>query len=228
MVFSQHSLQQLLIRAYRIGPDQIVVPSWIRNQRYDIEATLSPTATQEQALQMLQKLLADRLRLELHHETQMLLAYELSVDARGLKMRKTQRPDAKPYQGGLPSAGPDGFPEIPEGFGGIVGLFSQGTHRRTFVAVPMDQLVTQLTFDFGESGAGGYIPAHIVNKSDLEGRFDFRLEYTVAEGFGAGPLGGGPELMEALEKQAGLKLQKTKLPMDVLVIDSVQREPTEN
>jgi uncharacterized protein (TIGR03435 family) len=159
----------------------------------------------------------------------MLPAYELSIAPGGLKMRTTTRPEAPLMQsGGLPTTDRDGFPVIPEGYGGMAARISNGTHRRTYVSFPMDLLVTQFGMDFLEIGPGGALPAHIIDKSGLTGRYDFRLEYDVPEGFGANPLGGGPELMNALEKQAGLKLVKTKAPMDVLIIDSAERVPSEN
>jgi uncharacterized protein (TIGR03435 family) len=78
----------------------------------------------------------------------------------------------------------------------------------------------------------------IIDKTSLPGLFDVRFEF-VPEGVSpapavagaTAPLGasdpGGPFLREAVEQQLGLKLESAKGPVDVLVIDSVQR-PTEN
>ncbi len=73
----------------------------------------------------------------------------------------------------------------------------------------------------------------ITDRTGLTGRYDFTLEYASAQGFGGAlraPVGDqdpGPDLFEALEKQLGLKLEKTKAPLDVLVIDHVEK-PDEN
>ena len=100
--------------------------------------------------------------------------------------------------------------------------------------------------------AGGYIQgATVYDETGLEGAFDFTLNFSVAGmgmmgGPGRGGRGGGegisgspglPDasepsggitLSEAIEKQLGLKLEQTKRPAQVLVIDHIEPKPTEN
>jgi uncharacterized protein (TIGR03435 family) len=82
-------------------------------------------------------------------------------------------------------------------------------------------------------GGGGPTPS-VVDKTGLAGEFEFKLEFagptqTEASGAGESGGGGGQTLFTALEKQLGLKLEKTKkASLDFLVIDHVDKTPTEN
>jgi len=86
------------------------------------------------------------------------------------------------------------------------------------------------------TGQNTYAPGRIVDKTGLTGKYDFRLEYAGGGGIGAllSPSSsdaseptGGPSLIEAMEKQLGLKLTKTTGHLDVLVIDHAEKTPTE-
>ena len=71
--------------------------------------------------------------------------------------------------------------------------------------------------------------AHIVDRTGLTGQYDLKLRFsnggTSDNGEASEP---APNLLEALEQQLGLKLQKTKAPLDVIVIDHIDRTPVEN
>ena len=75
----------------------------------------------------------------------------------------------------------------------------------------------------------------IVDRTGLSGAFDFTLEFAPESGPGSQPSATGsasdpsapPSIFTALEQQLGLKLESTKGPVDVLVIDHVE-EPSPN
>lgn len=73
-----------------------------------------------------------------------------------------------------------------------------------------------------------------MDKTGLTGAYDFTLEFAQSGLAGRGPTGAdaasdpAPDLFNALEKQLGLKLEKSKVPLDVIVIDHMDKEPTEN
>jgi uncharacterized protein (TIGR03435 family) len=67
----------------------------------------------------------------------------------------------------------------------------------------------------------------VVDKTDLKGSFDIELRFTPETLGPAPPDACGPSLYTALQEQLGLKLESAKGPVEVLVIDSVQR-PSEN
>lgn len=80
------SLKQCIGYAYKISENQIVGgPKWIDETAFDILAKADHPAGEPELLTMLQPLLADRFRLQFHHETQMLPGYTLRVAKGGIK-----------------------------------------------------------------------------------------------------------------------------------------------
>ena len=75
----------------------------------------------------------------------------------------------------------------------------------------------------------------VADKTGLTGKYDFKMNLALTGGFRrpAGPpltLDDvvGPDIFAALDKYLGLKLQKAQLPIDVLVIDHLDKVPTDN
>jgi uncharacterized protein (TIGR03435 family) len=115
-----------------------------------------------------------------------------------------------------------------------------GEPLRTFTC---QNMTMSLLADKLHGMASGYIDHPVVDRTGLEGAFDFTLGFSgraVFEGRvgdkreGAGGASAAPEpngaisLYEALEKQLGLKLETQKSPMPVLVVDHVEQKPTDN
>ena len=75
--------------------------------------------------------------------------------------------------------------------------------------------------------AGGYLDHDVIDSTKLEGSWDFDLEWT-ARGALAAKGADGISVFDAVEKQLGLKLELQNVPMPSLVIESVNRKPTEN
>ena len=65
----------------------------------------------------------------------------------------------------------------------------------------------------------------VLNRTNLTGNYGFQLKFAPAQAVNADP--DRPHLVTALTEQLGLKLEATQAPVDVLVIDSVER-PTAN
>jgi uncharacterized protein (TIGR03435 family) len=94
-------------------------------------------------------------------------------------------------------------------------------------AVTLEQLAT---------GLSGVFQRPVLDRTGLQGRFDFDLTFTpdtkggpgVAFGNACGPLTGDqPAFSTAMQEQLGLKLESQRAPVEVLVIDSAER-PAEN
>jgi uncharacterized protein (TIGR03435 family) len=66
-----------------------------------------------------------------------------------------------------------------------------------------------------------------VDRTNLEGLFDFKLTYTY-ERPGVDMTAGPPSIFQALEQQLGLKLEPVKLPMEIMIVDHTERVPVEN
>ena len=236
-------LGTLLAMAYGVAFDQISGPDWFSSEAYSIVAKIPPNTTKEQFNLMLQNLLAERFHLTLHHETREFQVYSLLVAEGGPKMRPSppdaesatpdspdrHRLDAK----GFPMLGPGARSVTVTGMGALYGSV-RSTHKET-IGEFAEHLGAWINMSNGDGITRGSPPApHVTDKTGLSGDFNFTLEFAGA-GFPANsPLGTpmetwpGPTLFVALEKQLGLKLEKGKANLDVLVIDRADKVPTEN
>ena len=230
------TIQRLLREAYGIDFDQIQGPDWISEERYDLVANVPAGATREQLLVMLRNLLEERFQLKLHHINREFPVYELTVARGGSKLKentdRTLQP-LRPGDGPLP-ADRDGFPQIPAGRSGSAGNNVNGVTRRSVQGVPLSDLLFQLRAQLGTTtGANTYAIARVIDKTGLTGNYDYKLEFASTPGIGGALTlpsdpSAGPTFIDALEKQLGLKLTKSTAPLDVLVIDHVEKTPREN
>jgi uncharacterized protein (TIGR03435 family) len=224
-------LKRLLMQAYGVAADQISGPESMSSAAFDIMATVPPGSTPEQVNIMLQNLLAQRFEATLHHEKRELTMYELTVAKSGSKLKESAYPDATPGKIDPKAIALDktGFPILPPGVAlQTKGSSEQdGTVRAVYRSYPIALLMQEVAgilgiFVSSEPGSG-LIPARIVDKTGLTGKYDFTLKYA-----GRGISGNGPGISDALEKQLGLKLMKLKAPQDVIVVDHIDKVPTEN
>ena len=86
------SLRVLIGMAYRVKTFQIAGPNWLAADTFDIMAKTPAGYQRDQLPTLLEKLLADRFKLEIHHETRPAAAYALIVAKGGLKLRETTAP----------------------------------------------------------------------------------------------------------------------------------------
>jgi uncharacterized protein (TIGR03435 family) len=237
-------VRRLLMTAFGVPLDQISGSDWVMGQdaRFDIVANVDPGATKEQAAEMLLNLLKERFHLTFHREKKDFDMYALVVAKGGPKLKDAapaDGPPPPPPQPGTPAPRPvldrDGFPQLPAGRTFAQGAGNNGVNRVTFRMSTPQGLLGMLGFDLGN--------ARTVDKTGLTGKYDFTLEYsqsglpglTGRGGLKAAPPGGAadtgdpaPDLFSALEKQLGLKLEKSKTQLDVVVIDHMDKTPTEN
>ncbi|HEY4360455.1 MAG TPA: TIGR03435 family protein [Bryobacteraceae bacterium] len=153
--------------------------------------------------------------------------------------------------GGTP--GVDGFPNIP-GSRTISQISRTGEEKTKYQERTMADFVSNLGFligsSQGKSVTSGYLQPRVVDKTGLTGKYTFLLEYFnagsaqlaaslqatpprtdsgVAGAATSDPEGGGPNIFVAIQKQLGLRLDKTTdIPLDVIVVDSVDKVPTED
>jgi uncharacterized protein (TIGR03435 family) len=187
-------------------------PAWANTQRFDVSAKADvPSATSEGVLwAMMRTLLEDRFKLKFHYEWKEVTGYGLYVSPKGPRLQATTG-EKTPRMYGAYSGSPDLSLSIGEN-------------------VPLRSLAGSLT----NMGIGG----PVVDKTGLQGRYDFRLTFnrdiitTDKAGQGAPPVdpnrvSTGPSLFTAIEEQLGLRLVSEKMQGRYLVIDSVQM-PSEN
>ena len=237
------SLKQLLTQAFNLRDDRLAGPRWLDEDKFDIVAKAPTGSTKEQVNLMLQNLLVERFGLVFHWDDRELPTCEMQVGKNGLKMKEvTPPPDTAAFANGPPSLVPDkdGLRQLAPGSHGIVliGLRELGMQRVSARAQSVAALVPLLQLLLKRS---------VVDKTGLTGTYDFNLDFAVdtprpvGSGLAAATeppsgqatlpdsgSGGGPTLINALESQLGLKLESKKGPVKVLVVDSVNRKPTEN
>ena len=189
------TIVQLLRTAYGVQEFQIQGgPGWIGLDRYDIIANMPSGSRPDEWPVMLQNLLADRFRLRLHREPRLTDVYALVVARNGFKLTPQDSSRCAPPNGSC------GFNATP------TEIVARGQS--------MDQLATRLSRSIGQT---------VVNKTGVSGIFDFKLEWTQDEQFRAPGASASPAIFTALTEQLGLRLQGDRAPVEVLVIDTVER-----
>jgi uncharacterized protein (TIGR03435 family) len=211
-VARNHALNTLIAAAYNLNPRAISGgPAWIESDHYDIlaKAPGEVRPTLEEQMAMLRKLLADRFKLTFHREQKELSIYTLTVAKSGSKVKES-------------AVSPDDSPV--------------GPPPLIFVVTPPAVRLPGRYATMGELASvfqRGVLDRPVVDKTALSGRYDFDLEFTPDETQFGGMLGRPPSdaplpgLFAALQQQLGLRLEATKGPVDVLVVDRAER-PSEN
>jgi uncharacterized protein (TIGR03435 family) len=212
LVARNHALNTLIAAAYNLNPRAISGgPAWIESDHYDILAKapgeVRPNLDEQMA--MLRKLLADRFKLTFHREQKELSIYALTVAKSGSKVKES-------------AVSPDDSPIGPPP---LIFVVTPPAVRLPGRYATMAELASVFQ--------RGVLDRPVVDKTGLPGRYDFDLEFTPDESQFGGVLGRPPGdaplpgLFAAIQQQLGLRLEATKGPVDVLVIDGAAR-PSEN
>ena len=264
------ALQDLIVLAYKVKPNQITGPDWIANQRFDIFAKLPDGASKDDAPRMLQALLEDRFKLALHRESKEHPVLALVVGEGGPKMKESpETPPAidpaaplKPGEKQIDS--PDGPIRMTTGkdlVSGTINMGSKGSQSISTDAakqsirietsrLTMEDLANMLTALSQANGGqevkdmtglkGNYQVAFSFSLADM--RSDVRSVLQEKMGVPSPPAeaagaampadaasdpGGASSLLQSL-KSMGLRLESRKVMVEQLVIDHIERMPTEN
>jgi uncharacterized protein (TIGR03435 family) len=243
------SLKNLIQQAWNLFSSELIVgaPKFAESDRYNIiaeaptygadpdpesgpaEGSRFQTIDQDSINVMLRNLLIERFKIQSHAEERPSTAFVLT--AIKPKMKKADPANRTGFHEG---PGPDG--KDPRTANPAIGRLV------TCENMTVKQLAQNLPMM-----AGGYIQgATVYDETGIEGAFDFTLSFSGAGMVGGGGRGGrggdGPpgatpqasdpngaiSLYEAIEKQLGLKLERTKRPAQVLVIDHIEPKPIEN
>jgi len=208
------TLNDLIKFAYDMHPKQVVgTPAWADSDKFDIEAKPDkpgmPSVNQMKV--MLQKLLADRFSLATHKDSKELSAYAITVAKSDVKIKKEENSTIPvPGFGGLPQRG----------------FNARNATLAEFASVLQAQFMDLPVID--QTGLG-------------DTRYTFMVKFTPDPGMR--PFGGAapppearpptpdtdapPDLFSAMEQQLGLRMQKTKAPVEVMVIDKIEK-PSSN
>ena len=208
-----------LIRiAYHVDGEKVFGgPSWLELDRFDVLAKVPAGSTAESRRTMLESLLKDRFKLAVHTDSRPVPAFALTAG----KHPEFKEADGTGESGcnftvqnagrGQPAPGtPITLPVI---------LY---TCRNTSMAAFADTLPAL-------AGAGQYFENRlVVDQTGLKGSWNFSFRFTPKVPAALQTTGESISLFDAVEKQLGLKLEASTIPVPVIVVDSVNRKPTEN
>jgi uncharacterized protein (TIGR03435 family) len=216
------NLSMLVTAAFDIKNFQLTGPSSLNTERFDVAATIADGATKEQFRMMLQNLLAERFKMTVHHEKKEMAVYELVVAKGGPKLKESVEEPA-----GRDEAG--NGPTMTFRFGG--GASTYNAKGQT-----MEQLANMLANRVGKPVTDG---------TGLTGKYDYSLTFAMdvagmmaKQGIAVPPPSSGvvaptadpdsgPTIFSAVQA-LGLKLEQKKGMVDIVVVDHIEKVPTEN
>jgi uncharacterized protein (TIGR03435 family) len=250
------SLKQLIAYAYKLRIYEVTGPEWMSTDRFDVAAKLPDGATKDDAPEMMRVLLEDRFKLATHKETKDAPVLGLMVAKGGPKLTESAaevetidaNAELKPGESRMDTSdGPvllthndDGSTTYHLGLAGTFTLtFDMETRSMHMTASGMNMRGLALMM----TSLGGGEGRQVVDQTDLKGRYDVALEFSIMDlmqslkdqginlpqGPGSGPdstasdPGGGATLASALAKM-GLKLEKSHAVVDRLVVDHVEQD----
>lgn len=199
MMATNVSLRKLIAFAYQLHDFQISGPDWLGSQRFDIQAEGPEWAKREQRPTIMQNLLVERFKLAVHRTTKELPAYSLIIAKNGPKLQQVAA----------------------NGSSGV----SSSRGRLTLQKASMKEIVDSISRQ---------VDRPVIDNTGLSGAFNGELQWTPdddtanAETGSSASSDAGPSIFTALQEQFGLKLVPQRGPVEVLVIDRVEKLPTEN
>ena len=224
---TNNTLRELIPFAYGLpqttaGFRIIGGPKWIDEDRFDVNARVDGTWTPQQMSEMLRTLLVERFKLVAHRETRELPTYTLVVTSRALgpQLRRSEIDQAACDARRAAIQRREAVPPIPPGSKPVCGTGRTIPGTITTIGGSMDALTSTLS---------PFVSRVVLDRTQLAGLYDFDLKWTPETSPqlppDAPPLNidpNGPSLFTALREQLGLKLESTKGPVDVVVIDRVR------
>jgi uncharacterized protein (TIGR03435 family) len=233
------TLKDYLGIAYRVKLYQVDGPDWLGRERFDINATLPAGAPTSQIPEMIRSLLEERFRVKVRHEKKEFPVYALEVGKGGIRVQPSP-PD--PDDGKTAAQAP---------------LDISGSGSRNGIAVNLGRGASytfadnrfegkKLTAQAAANVLERFVDKPIVDMTNLTGAYDISIDLTeedyramlIRAGVNAG-VELPPQVLRLAEnadygslfsglEKLGLKLEDTKAPLDLLVVDSMLTAPTDN
>jgi uncharacterized protein (TIGR03435 family) len=205
------SLKDLVKSAYATKEYELVRPGWMDAETFAIDATLPPSTTREQFRVMLQNLLAERFKLKTHRENRDILNYSLVVAKNGPKLGRAGSIHVN-------ARGPDDAP-----LAVADQLIQQpgpaaGSSTWTGLRVTMNDLADKLTEETVRP---------VTDATGLKEKYDFTLTFRRSTAALTPETEALPDVFSVLHS-IGLRLDAAKRSTEVIVIDHIEKTPTEN
>jgi uncharacterized protein (TIGR03435 family) len=220
--------------AFRLKLHQIAGPDWLDAMRYDVAAKLPAGATRAQVPEMLRSMLEDRFGLKAHLEPRTTAVYSL-IAALPLKLKEAA----------TEAAAADAPVEVNAGGSSAGGSFRFGNGASFSISANGIE-AQKLSMDEFTSTLTRFMDLPVVDMTELKARYDFRFplsaedyrSMTIRSAISAGislpqeamrllALGNGDSLHSGL-RDVGLRLESRKATVETLVIDRIEKAPTEN
>jgi uncharacterized protein (TIGR03435 family) len=198
------SLTDLVGYAFRLRPFQISGPEWLNGQRFDIRAKLPDGATVDQVPEMVQRLLVERFHLTFHIENKEFPAYALLVGPKGPKLTVCPPDYERPAHGDV----------IPMTLGRYAEAISALFDRPV-----IDRTELPGTYLLSVRPVGRGLTERYAARAKTLTQTDTAPEASASEPAGSA--------MSATLADLGLRVEARKLPLPFLVVDRVEKQPTE-
>jgi uncharacterized protein (TIGR03435 family) len=194
-------------------------PAWITSDRFDVEGKPADghLPKQPEMQLMVQSLLEDRFQLKAHYEIREVPVYHLVVAKEGrMKLSADQSSGATDEKRTIAGI------SLRRGGSTIATLGKPEPGSKPLLhmvgnAIPVSGVLNMIQ---------GWVDRQVIDQTNLKGLFDVEAQFSPAAS-PTDPDPAGPSIFTAIQQDLGLKLENSKEPVEVLVIDSVSR-PTEN
>jgi uncharacterized protein (TIGR03435 family) len=230
------SLRDYIGVAYQKRINQVVGPDWLATQRFDISAKIPEGGKREDVNEMMKSLLEERFGMKAHTEMKEFPVYALEVAKTGLKVVETAPADSFSNSRGVNVAAGGSAAGVMINLG-EGSFFSLGTSSVQTKKLSMSTFADMLT---------RFLDRPVVDMTNLKGAYDLDLPLTpedrivmlIRSAIGAGVVlppqalalldaGSSDSLSDSLSK-VGLLLERRRAELEVVVVDQIQKTPTEN
>ena len=197
LIIENETLETILMFGYGLQKSQIAgAPDWVKTERFNADGVpdVDGQLTIQQFQSMVRKLLTERFGLKAHNEQREMPVFALRLSKDGPKLTPSKSdPATKPNQ------------QVNNG---------PGYRALRFTNFSMPALALMML---------PYVDRPVVDQTGLNGQYDFNLSYTYDETRAPTDGTAPPSLFTAIQEQMGLKLEPVKAPVEVLVVEAVER-----
>ncbi len=234
--FAAMSLSDYVAMAYEVPRGRVNGPGWMETTRFDISATLPAGAGQAQLPAMFRTLLEDRFQIKAHKEKREFPVYAIEQTAAGIALTKSADQTVPAADAPLTIAAGGSARGVAFDMGGGTS-FQFADNALVGTKLTMAQLADTLT---------NFVDRQVIDASNAPGNYDFKLPVTQEDFQGMlirSAVKNGvvlpPQVTRLLDTSGigslhdalgavGLALRERRAPLDVVVVDSMNREPTAN
>jgi uncharacterized protein (TIGR03435 family) len=210
-----YTLLGLIWEAFDIQSYQLSGPDWLISARFNVSAKVPPGTTKEQFRLMRQNLLADRFKLTYHRSQKEMTVFNLVVGKNGPKFKEFVDGPEPQDDDGPPKKDANGFPLLPRGKGSSMAIMGNRAALHNGGGT-MTELAASLANQLRQP---------VTDATGLNGKYEIAMTWVPGDIAADNP---GPSIFQALQDQLGLKLESKKGMIDIVVVDHIEKTPTEN